>query len=125
MEKWRPLLKELTRVSSKLVIVDYASSKSVNAVSGMFFSAKKAVESNTRYFQLHRNEDITQEFLRAGALPAGNYGQFFFPMALHRAMKLQALSKIMEGGARVCGLSFFLGSPVLAAFDMEKGKDKQ
>ena len=48
--RWQQFLKELTRVASQAVMVDYPTVRSVNAVAPALFKFKKGLEGNTRPF---------------------------------------------------------------------------
>lgn len=116
IDDWPALVTELVRVSRSLVLVDYAATRSANALAEALFSLKKGLESNTRVFRLHTHAEVDAAFVAAGASRCGRYPQFFFPMALHRGLKQAKLSAALEKMARGLGLSALLGSPVIAAY---------
>jgi SAM-dependent methyltransferase len=111
--RWRELVAELGRLARHAVIVDYPTRRSVNAVSGALFGLKKGVEGDTRPFTVFRDRDVTGALDAAGFRPTARRPQFFFPMALHRAVGSVALLRALEGGARGVGLTRALGSPVI------------
>ena len=113
---WPDLVDELVRVSRDLVIVDFATKRSLNAVADMFFGLKKSVERNTRPFRLQSFTEVSEAFDQSGAGVVGCMPQYFFPMALHRALKHVAISRRLEEVAGWLGLRKALGSPVLAAY---------
>ena len=115
-EEWETLVEELCRSSRKAIIVDYPTSQSVNAIAPALFNAKKKVEKNTRYWRSFRHEEVDAAFSKHGFQRMATYKQFFFPMALHRMLRCRQLSQIMEGVARTCGLTRWLGSPVIALY---------
>jgi SAM-dependent methyltransferase len=116
----RELIAELGRLARAAVIVDYPTRRSVNAVSGALFGLKKRVEGNTRPFVVFRDREIAEAFAAAGFRPAGRRPQFFFPMAVHRALGAAALARGLEGAARGLGLTHALGSPVVLRFDRQE-----
>ncbi len=116
IDDWPLLVKELSRVAKSLVIVDFTSSSSVNALADVFFSLKKSIEKNTRFYRMHRGAEVVQIFTLSGMQPVAKYAQYFFPMALHRALKSKGLASFLEAIARSLGLTRLLGSPVLYAF---------
>src|SRR4029450_1737703 len=67
VSRWRTLLAELARVARRAVIVDYPTSRSVNAASSLLFSLKKGVEGDTRPFSVFSDAEI-QEALSASGL---------------------------------------------------------
>jgi len=111
--RWPELIAEMGRLARHAVIVDYPTRRSVNAVSGAFFSLKRGVEGNTRPFRVFRDEELGRAFSAAGYVSTARRPQFFLPMALHRALGSAALARTLEGGARLLGLTAALGSPVI------------
>lgn len=111
------LVAGLTRAARRSVVVDYATTRSFNAIAESLFGAKKRVEKNTRPFLVFSDARIEAEFEDHGFRRAARRPQFFWPMALHRAIGSVALSRAIEGGADVLGLVSAFGSPVIARFD--------
>ncbi|NND00800.1 MAG: methyltransferase domain-containing protein [Gammaproteobacteria bacterium] len=116
IEDWPLLIRELSRVARSLVIVDYTSRFSVNALAELFFGMKKSIEKNTRFYRLHRSSEVVQEFSKSAMRPVAHYSQYFFPMAIHRAVKSRVFSVVLEKVPRIFGLTHIFGSPVLHAF---------
>jgi SAM-dependent methyltransferase len=110
--RWTALVAELCRVARRAVIADYPTTRSVNVASDPFFRLKKGVEGDTRRFRVFRDSELEASFAARGFRPTGRRPQFFFPMALHRALGVRALSRALEG-ARATGLVRALGSPVI------------
>jgi SAM-dependent methyltransferase len=111
--RWRDLVGELCRVARRGVIVDYPTRRSVNVVADALFGMKKSVEGNTRPFAVFADREIEEAFAAHGFAPTARRPQFFFPMALHRALGLASLSRGLEGIATTLGLRRLLGSPVI------------
>ncbi len=111
------LIRGLTRPAERTVLVDYASARSFNAAADLLFSAKKQIEKNTRPFRVLPMDEVDHLFSESGCRPAGRHAQFFWPMALHRAMGSALLSRIIEGPFAVVGFRALFGSPVIARFD--------
>jgi hypothetical protein len=95
------------------VIVDYPTTRSVNAVSGALFGVKKEIEGDTRPFRVFRDRDIETAFAAAGFAATGRRPQFLLPMALHRGLRLAAVSRTVEAAARASGITRAWGSPVI------------
>ncbi len=112
--RWRALLVELGRVARRAVIVDYPTRRSVNAVAETFFALKQRVEGDTRVYTVFREGEMRAGWRAAGLRPVARRPQFFFPMALHRALRRAPLSRALEGMAAALGLTRALGSPVIA-----------
>jgi SAM-dependent methyltransferase len=117
VERWRDLVTELCRVAARAVIVDYPTSRSVNALAAPLFAAKKKVEGDTRPFAVFADRQVETAFAGAGFRVAGRRPQFAFPMALHRALGVATLSRARERATRVAGVTSRLGSPVILRAD--------
>jgi 2-polyprenyl-3-methyl-5-hydroxy-6-metoxy-1,4-benzoquinol methylase len=111
--RWPALVSELCRLARRVVVVDYPTRRSVNAVSGLFFGAKKSVEGDTRPFTVFRDAEIEGAFAAAGFAVTARRPQFLLPMALHRAAGAAPASRAVEGALRATGLTRLLGSPVI------------
>ncbi len=113
VEPWRALVAELCRLARRLVIVDYPTARSANAVSGSLFGVKKGIEGDTRPFRVFRDDEIERAFTDAGFASTGRRPQFLLPMALHRGLRLVAVSRAVEAVARASGMTRAWGSPVI------------
>ena len=113
VSRWPRLVAELARVAHRAVLVDYPTSRSFNALSGLFFGLKKGVEGNTRPFRVFRDGEIVGAFATHGYAPTARRPQFLLPMALHRALGLASVARTLEGTAAGLGLTGLLGSPVI------------
>jgi SAM-dependent methyltransferase len=111
--RWPDLVATLCRLARRAVVVDYPTRRSVNAVADLFFGLKKGVEGNTRPFTVFSDGEVERAFASHGFLPTGRRPQFFFPMALHRALRSAGLARGLEGVASGLGLTRALGSPVI------------
>jgi SAM-dependent methyltransferase len=110
---WPRLVAELCRVARGLVVVDYPTSQSLNAIAPLLFGAKKRFEVNTRTWTLFRHRQIAEAIERCGYRPDARRGQFFFPMVLHRMLGSRALSSGLEAASGALGLNRLWGSPVI------------
>lgn len=111
--RWPQVLKELTRVAEKAVLIDYPALRSFNWLSGCFFALKKNIEGNTRPFTCFDEADLLRAVAGSGFVRGERYAEFFLPMALHRLMNRPALSSAAEQLFRMSGITSRLGSPVL------------
>ena len=114
--QWQPFLKELTRVASKALIVDYPTVRSANAIGPALFKFKKGLEGNTRPFVCYQEREITDFCQSIGWTQRQRYAQFFWPMVLHRTLGKPTVSSSLEQVPRLLGLTRLFGSPVLAKF---------
>lgn len=112
-DRWPELIAELCRVARCGVIADYPTEKSVNMLTPMLFGMKKSVEKNTRPYTLFPDAAIAAEFAKHGFAIDSRKREFFFPMVIHRVLKLPELSAALELLPRVLGLTAWLGSPVI------------
>ena len=110
---WRALVGELCRLAARAVVVDYPTARSVNAAAEALFGVKKAVEGDTRPFTVFRDADVRGAFAASGFRATARRPEFFFPMALHRAIGAAPVARGLEAGARALGLTRALGSPVV------------
>jgi SAM-dependent methyltransferase len=111
--RWHALVGELTRLARRAVVVDYPTTRSVNTVSGSLFGLKKGVEGDTRPFTVFRDADVEAAFAERGFAATARRPQFFFPMALHRAMGAAGFARALEGAGEMLGLRSAFGSPVI------------
>ena len=111
--RWRELVAELGRLSAGALVVDYPTTRSLNAVAGRLFALKKAIEGDTRTFTVFDDGDVGEALLAQGLRVTARRPQFFFPMALHRALRLASVARSLEAGARAAGLTRAWGSPVI------------
>ena len=95
------------------MLVDYPSRRSVNAVAGALFAAKKRVEGDTRPFAVFADAEMEAAFATHGFQVTARRPQFFWPMALHRGLGIAPLSRGLEATAGLLGLRRALGSPVI------------
>ncbi len=113
VRRWPALLAEMCRVASGAVILDYPDLRGFNYFSERLFTAKMAIEKNTRAFQCFRRRQVLEQLAVHGFGQAALRPQFFWPMALHRAVGSAGFSRAAEALARGLGLTALLGSPVI------------
>ena len=113
VEDWRTLIGELGRAAAQVVVVDYPTRRSLNAVAEPLFEAKRGVEGDTRPFAVLGDADVRAAFAAAGFVTTAREPEFALPMALHRAMGAATVSRALEGAAGLLGLRKAVGSPVI------------
>jgi 2-polyprenyl-3-methyl-5-hydroxy-6-metoxy-1,4-benzoquinol methylase len=111
--RWRELAGALARLARRAVLVDYPTRRSVNAVAGPLFGAKKGVERDTRPFRVFADSEVEAAFAAHGFWPTARRPQFLLPMALYRGLGSAAVARGLERPARRLGLTTLLGSPVI------------
>ena len=112
-DKSRDLIREMSRVAKKGIIIDYPNTQSLNAIGPVFFRWKKSLEKNTRHWRQFKHREVVQLFDHSRWEITGRFNQFFFPMAFHRLCKILPLTQFLEGTARLIGLTALLGNPTL------------
>jgi 2-polyprenyl-3-methyl-5-hydroxy-6-metoxy-1,4-benzoquinol methylase len=113
VEGWKTLIGELARAAAQVVLVDYPTRRSLNAIAGPLFEAKRGVEGNTRPFTVFADTEVRAAFAAAGFETTAREPEFVLPMALHRAMGAASVSRALEGAAGLLGLRQAVGSPVI------------
>lgn len=114
--QWQQFVRELSRVAKKAVIIDYPTTRSINALTPYLFQFKKNLEGNTRPFICYQEAELIRHFQDLGLHLDRRYAQFFYPMVVHRALKAAQFSAVLENSIRWTGLTRLLGSPVIAKF---------
>lgn len=112
-EAWRSLIHELCRLARHDVVIDYPNRSSFNVMSQRLFWAKKWIEKNTRPFTLFTHQQIADAFMAEGFYVKAKVNQFFFPMAMHRAIRWPGLSNALERAGSLLDLTRRWGSPTL------------
>ncbi len=120
IEVWPIFLKEMSRVSSNLVIFDYSKKGNINYFSEIIFNLKKRIERSTRPFLKQSKVEITAELSKNNFTEASSYPQFALPMGLHRMLKKEKFSRRSEDLLRQIGLTKIIGSPVIMSIKKEK-----
>ncbi|MBK8970398.1 MAG: methyltransferase domain-containing protein [Hahellaceae bacterium] len=120
IQDWQGYIREMCRVADRRVVVDYPTLRSFNFLTESLYHLKKGVESNTRPYRIFKEADLIAAFEANGFRQVSRVGQFFFPMAVHRALKKPKVSALLEKMARILGLQAIFGSPVIAAFERVK-----
>jgi 2-polyprenyl-3-methyl-5-hydroxy-6-metoxy-1,4-benzoquinol methylase len=111
--QWRRLIRELTRVARRAVLIDYPSLMSFNLAVPLLFRMKKMVERNTRRFLCFTRREIADAFLENRYVISAVKAEFFIPMAVHRALGHPAFTEFSERLSGAVAATRLLGSPVL------------
>lgn len=113
VKRWPQLLRELTRVARKVVLVDYPTTRSFNWMASRYFNFKKSLEGNTRPFTCFKEAELLKTFESLGFARVDRFAEFFLPMVLHRTLRRPAVSSKSEAVFRLVGITSWLGSPVI------------
>ena len=113
LDDWEKLLAEMSRVSKDLIIVEYPSKMSLNAIAPLLFKFKKKFEGDTRTFRLFSDSELKTVLKRLAYQPVSRKGQFFFPLVVHRMLKSNGMIRALELVFRKIKMSDVFGSPVI------------
>lgn len=113
VDRWRPLLAEMARLSRRTVLIDFAPDDGFQKLADASFGLKRRVESNTRPFFTHSIREVAAELAGHGFTEISWHRQFILPMAAHRALGKPGLSRAAEALARAVRLDRLTGGPVL------------
>lgn len=113
VERWRDLIDEMCRVTSRFVLIDFPVHAGVQRWSTALYSMKQKVEKNTRPFFLYERDTVIRHLDARGADCAGAVGEFVLPLALHRALHAPWLTVYAEHALTALGLANRIGSPVM------------
>jgi ubiquinone/menaquinone biosynthesis C-methylase UbiE len=111
--RYAAFLAQLGRVAKEAVIIDCPTVRSLNVLTPLLFPMKRRIEQNTRPYTLFRESAIAGELRAAGFVKVARRPQFFWPMAIHRALGQVTLSRALEAATRWTGLTALFGSPVI------------
>jgi hypothetical protein len=112
VRRWKELLAELCRTSSRYVLIEFAAASGAQRLAGTLFGLKRQVEGDTRKFWTYTVDEVSAELGRLGFRVVGVDRQFVLPIVVHRMLRHPVLSRAIERALAMVGLSRF-GSPVL------------
>lgn len=113
LENYKECIKELSRVSKKIVIIDYPTYRSFNILNKLFFKLKKKVEKNTRTFKIFYDNEIQDEFAKNNFLVDTKIPEYFLPLVFYRIINKKVICNILEGIFSFLGLRKLFGSPII------------
>ena len=119
-KNWKVLIKEMSRVSAKVIIIDYPDVFSFNILNKLLFKAKKSIEKNTRTFRSFSRNELKKEFIKNEFNQFKFKPQYFLPMVLHRFMGNITISKFFEKFLGIIGLKYLFGTPVILKIKNKK-----
>jgi SAM-dependent methyltransferase len=120
MRRWRELAAELCRVADRAVVVDYSDVRSFNVFYNLLFPWKKKLEGNTRTFLCFKPGEMAAELARHGFGWPAVRRELFVPMVVHRVLSRAGISRGVEKGSRLLGLTRAFGSPVVLRAEREE-----
>ena len=119
--QWKELIKEMTRISKRYVIIDFAPKNSFNFFYKTLFKYKKKLEGNTRTFLRHSIKELDEPFKQNRFAIKKSVPEFFIPLVVHRTANMPRLSACFEFLFLVIGLTQKLGSPIIVLAEKIEG----
>jgi ubiquinone/menaquinone biosynthesis C-methylase UbiE len=113
LDCWQELLKELSRVSKHVVIVEYPALCSFNCIQTLAFPIKRLLEGNTRRFLVFSASEIEATCTSVGLSSSKRRAQFFLPVGVIRQVKNVKMVRAIEGIFASLGFVQLFGSPVI------------
>jgi len=119
-KNWNILIKEMSRVSKGVIIIDYPDLRSFNIMYDLLFKLKRNFEKNTRTFRSFTRKELKEEFSKYFYNVYTFKPQYFLPMVIHRVVKNVAFSKLSEGFFKFIGFQYLFGTPVILKINSTK-----
>ena len=115
VRRWQDLLTEMTRVSDRWLLIEFARARRVAlpSVGQAIFALKHRVEGTTRPFFAYREQVLVETLAALSFRAVATVGQFALPMVAHRLAKSPGLSARLERGLRAAGVGDGARSPVM------------
>jgi SAM-dependent methyltransferase len=112
VRRWKELLAELCRASSRYVLIEFAAASGAQRLSRALFGLKRQVEGDTRRFSTYTVDEVSAELARLGFRVVAVDRQFVLPIVVHRMLRQPVVSRAIERALAMAGLAR-VGSPVL------------
>src|SRR5262249_25410497 len=109
---WRAAVGELCRVAADRVLLDYPSLYSVAAGQAAVRRVTRRFDASVEAYRVLSPSAIARALSDAGFRVTGEHRQFVLPIALHKAVNSEALTRRVEGAFERAGMTRRLGSPV-------------
>lgn len=113
LRNWPRFIDELCRVARTSVVLDYPDLCSANWFADRMFFLKKKIEHSTRPYRCFSRREVTDAFKKNQFNQFKTSGQFAVPMAFHRLLRMEWISRVVENTARLLGVTHLFGSPVI------------
>ena len=109
---WQTCLRELCRVATDLVIIDYPSATSAAAIQAVARRALQALGARTEAYHVFTDRAMDAELRRSGFEVLTRHRQFVMPIALHKTLGSRRFTLWIEERFEKAGLLRLFGSPV-------------
>lgn len=109
---WRQCVRELCRVSSARVVVDFPALGSFASIESAIRRLRKALGGKVEAYRVLREADVREVLTASGFRVIEVHRQFVLPINFHKLFNSRRFSTRVEGGLAALGLLRLLGSPV-------------
>jgi SAM-dependent methyltransferase len=110
--EWRECIRELCRVSKRLVVIDYPSAFSVALAQAISRRAMRRLGWQTEAYRVFRPRAVARELARSGFRVHAVHRQFVLPISLHKLIGSQRFTTGSERLFEHLGLLRMFGSPI-------------
>jgi 2-polyprenyl-3-methyl-5-hydroxy-6-metoxy-1,4-benzoquinol methylase len=110
--EWRSCIRELCRVSKRLVIIDYPSAFSVALAQAVSRRAQRWLGRQTEAYRVFRPQIVARELARSGFRVHAVHRQFVLPISLHKFIGSRRFTAGSERLFQQLGLLRMFGSPI-------------
>lgn len=127
VERWHELLAEMTRVSARYVMIEFARANgaltaTLPGLTDTIFALKRRVEKTTRPFFAYRQESLVEGLLANGFRLVALEAQFALPMVIHRLGGAPRVSRAVESALRSVGIGARFRSPAILLAERTSGR---
>jgi len=109
---WRASLHELCRVARERVVFDYPSLTSAAALQAATRRVAHVVKPSIEAYRVFSAGSVARALRAEGFAIGGEHRQFVLPIALHKRLNSESLTRRIEGVMDRTGLMRLFGSPV-------------
>jgi ubiquinone/menaquinone biosynthesis C-methylase UbiE len=109
---WRQCVRELCRVSSARVVVDFPALGSFASIESAIRRLRKALGGKVEAYRVLREADVREVLTASGFRVIDVHRQFVLPINFHKLFNSRRVSTGVEGVLAALGLLRWLGSPV-------------
>jgi ubiquinone/menaquinone biosynthesis C-methylase UbiE len=109
---WRASLHELCRVARERVVFDYPSLTSAAALQAATRRVAHVVKPSVEAYRVFSAGSVARALRSEGFAIGGQHRQFVLPIALHKRLNSESLTRRIEGVMDRTGLMRLFGSPV-------------
>jgi ubiquinone/menaquinone biosynthesis C-methylase UbiE len=109
---WRASLHELCRVANDRVVFDYPSRRSVAAIQAITRRFAHRIRPSVEAYRVFAPRAIARALRAEGFNVTAEHRQFVLPIALHKRLNSESLTRGIESAMAGAGLLRLFGSPI-------------